>query len=113
MSIDLSQIRYEVHQKKKKKGLTKAVSAEDNFQMAALQPACHTKKFKNEYFLCIRTKYDSNLICHCGKKNVERPVSRLQMTIVPMCNPECFGFIPEEGFNPIELPMVTLRLKKI
>jgi len=51
MELDLSKIKYEVASEKKKKGKTKKISKEDAFAMASLQPACHTKKFSNEYFL--------------------------------------------------------------
>merc|ERR1712083_165091 len=58
IGLDLSKIKYEVATEKKKKGKTKKISKEDAFQMASLQPACHTKKFSNEYYLCVTTKYD-------------------------------------------------------
>ena len=67
--------------------------------MASLQPVCNTKKFSNRYYLTVRTEYDTNFIC-CEK---ERPVCRMEMNIMPMCNPECFGFVPELGFVPREI----------
>ena len=45
LELDLTKIKYEVAQEKKKHGVKKKVSPEDKFQMASLQPACHTKHF--------------------------------------------------------------------
>lgn len=94
MDLDLSKIKYEVASEKKKKGKTKKISKEDAFAMASLQPACHTKKFSNDYYLCVETEYDGCVCC------VDLPDARMRMTIIPMVNPECFGFIPPSDWNP-------------
>lgn len=49
--------------------------------MASLQPACHTKKFSNEYFLSVDVEYEG---CIC---NLDLPDAKLKMSIVPMVNP--------------------------
>ena len=97
MSIDLSKIKYEVSDMKMKKGVQKKVSAEDRFMMASLQPACHTKKIRNEYYLIVETSYDGCVCC------VDLPDARMPMSIVPLINPMCFGYIPVAGYMPTEL----------
>ena len=52
---------YNVVAFKKKHGVQKEVSMEDNFQMAYIQPECHSTNFTNEYYLSIRVDYDSSL----------------------------------------------------
>lgn len=85
MKLDLDKIKYEVATMKKKKGKQKKVSKEDQFMMASLQPACHTPKFSNDYFLTVVTEYDGCVCC------VDLPDAKMAMTIVPIVNPECFG----------------------
>jgi hypothetical protein len=104
MELDLSKIKYDVATEKKKKGQTKKISKEDAFQMASLQPACHTKKFSNEYYLCVTTEYDGCICC------VDLPDARMKMTIVPLVNPECFGFIPPQNWNPMQLGAFAVDL---
>jgi hypothetical protein len=88
MTVDLGKIKYEVVGQKKKKGVMKEVSPEDRFMMAGVQSACHSKRITNEYFLCVLVEYDGCTCC------VDLPDSRAPMTIVPLINPECFGFTP-------------------
>ena len=64
----------------------KKISKEDQFAMASLQPACHTKYFTCDYFLCVETSYDGCVCC------VDLPDASMKMTIVPVINPECFGY---------------------
>lgn len=88
MTVDLSKIKYEVQTdvKDKKKGGKKKLSPEDRFQMASIQPACHGKYVKNEYVLVCECSYDG---CTCCS---DLPDSKSKISIVPMVNPECFGF---------------------
>ena len=88
MSLNLANIKYEVVGQRKKKGVMKEVSPEDRFMMAGVQAACHTKKITNEYFLCVLVEYDGCVCC------VDLPDSRTPLTIIPLINPECFGFQP-------------------
>ena len=38
----------------------------------------------------------------------------MKMTIVPIISPDCFGYQPAVGFNPIELePVVNFKIKKL
>ena len=94
MKINLDDIKYEVAEMKTKKGKQKKVSKEDQHMMASLQPACHTKKFSNEYFLCVTTEYDGCVCC------VDLPDARMKMTIIPSFNPELFGYIPPHQWEP-------------
>ena len=105
MDLDLSQIRYEVPKQKKKKGVMKPLSREDAFMMAGVQPACHAKKIVNEYFLCVLVEYDGCTCC------VDLPDSRMPMTIIPIINPACFGFVPPaQGWEPYPLGAFRLNL---
>ena len=89
--LDLSKIKYDVADFKKKKGVQKKISPEDAFMMAGVQSACHSKKIKNEYYLCVLVEYDGCVCC------VDLPDSRTKMTIIPLINPACFGFTPPES----------------
>ena len=97
LKMDLSKIKYEVADMKKKKGVQKKISKVDKFSMASLQPACHTKKFSCEYFLSVEVAYDGCVCC------VDLPDAKLKMTIVPMVNPEHLGISAKDDFNPTEL----------
>lgn len=81
LELDLDKIKYEVATHKKKKGKQKKISKEDRFVMASLQPACHTPKFSNEYFLTVTTDYDGCVCC------INLPDAKMPMTIVPLANP--------------------------
>lgn len=106
MELNLNDIRYEVAKEKKKNGVMKPISKEDQFMMAGLQAACHAKKIKNEYFLCVLVEYDGCTCC------VNLPDSRMPVTIVPIVNPACFGFQPPaEGWAPNMLGAFTLNLQ--
>ena len=106
MELDLSQIKYEVDGERKKKGVLKKRSPEDQFMMASIQPAVHSKNITNEYFLTTKVEYDGCVCCQ------DLPDSKLPLTIVPMVNPECFGFTPPDGWDPINLGSFTIDLTK-
>ena len=82
----------------------KKISDEDKFMMASLQPACHTKKFSCEYYLCVTTEYDGCVCC------VDLPDAKMKMTIVPLVNPACFGFQPSGDWNPQSLGEFAIDL---
>ena len=105
MSLDLSKIKYDVMTEKKKHGVTKAVSPEDRFMMSGVQSATHSKRITNEYFLCVLVEYDGCVCC------VDLPDSRAPLTIIPLINPECFGYQPpSNGWAPMALGMFTVSL---
>ena len=106
MELLLNEIKYEVASHKKKHGVQKEISPEDQFQMASLQPACHTKNFSVDYYLSIDLKYDSGCIC-C----VDLPDAKMKMTIVPLVNPACFGFVACDGWNPVSLGNLICELE--
>ena len=97
MQLNLSDIKYEVDGEKKKKGAIKKRSKEDMFMMASIQPAVHCKNICNEYFLTTKVEHEG---CDCCR---DVPDSKLPLTIVPMVNPECFGFSPPDGWEPTVL----------
>ena len=106
MKLELDKIKYEVPDTKKKKGKTKKISKEDKFAMASLQPACHTKKFSNDYYLTVTTEYDGCVCC------VDLPDAKMKMTIVPLVNPECLGLSPPEDFSPSDLGTIEFDLTR-
>ena len=105
MVLDLTKIRYEVADMKKKKGVQKKISPEDQFMMSGVQAAVHAKRITNEYFLCVLVEFDGCVCC------VDLPDSRMPLTIIPLVNPACFGFQPPEGgWNPFALGNFTVDL---
>lgn len=106
MQVDLSKIKYEVQDKKKKKGVEKKISPEDQFMMAGVQPAVHAKRITNEYFLCVKVNYDGCTCC------ADLPDSRSHITIVPIVNPACFGFTaPESGWAPYNIGAFQMQIQ--
>ena len=106
MELNLAEIRYEVPEMKKKKGVMKPLSKEDRFMMAGIQAACSGKKIKNNYYLCVLVEYDGCVCC------VDLPGSRMPMTIIPIVDPTCFGFQPPtHGWEPANLGGFRLNLQ--
>merc|ERR1712232_1139995 len=97
MYVRLNDIKYEVQEFRKKKGVEKKISPEDQFMMAGVQPACNSKYIKSEYVLCVECQYEGCVCC------VDLPDSRMPLTIVPLVNPACFGFAPPNGWLPYNL----------
>lgn len=97
MLMDLSTIRYEVPEFKKKHGVQKPVSPEDAFMLAGVQSATHSKFITNEYFLVIELSYDG---CTCCSN---LPDSRMPITIVPLVDPRFFGYTSPDGWAPTPL----------
>lgn len=104
MEFNLGEIHYEVATQKKKKGVMKAISPEDRFMMAGIQPATHSKKISNDYYLCVEVQYDGCTCC------VNLPDSRMPLTIIPIVNPECFGFQPPSNWAPMALGNTQINL---
>lgn len=95
MCVDLRHIPMpELTDRKSKKGGRKPLSPEDLFLVRGLQSACHGSFFRMEYFLVAETTYDGCTCC------AELPHSRMPISILPIVNPDCFGFKAPEGWNP-------------
>ena len=94
LEVDLKSIRYEVPHERKRKGVMKAVSPEDLYMMQNMQPACHGHNVKNEYFLAVRCSYSGCTCCSA------QPYARIPLTIVPVFNPQCYGYQQPADFNP-------------
>lgn len=106
MALNLAEIKYEVQKEKKKKGVTKPVSKEDQFMMSGVQAACNAKRISNHYFLCVLVEYDGCVCC------VDLPDSRTPLTIIPIVNPACFGFeAPASGWAPYDLGMFNVDIR--
>lgn len=65
--------------------------------MAGVQSACHGKLIENDYFLKIELGYDGCTCC----SNV--PDASLPISIVPVMNPQLFGYQPPNGWLPNNL----------
>ena len=74
--------------------------------MASLQPACHTKKFSNDYYLSVTVEYDGCVCC------VDLPDARMPMTIVPLVNPDLLNLQVPDDFEPGDLGMVEFDLSR-
>ena len=62
--------------------------------MSQIQPACNSKKVKNKYFLTIRCTYEGCICC------ADTPMAKIPLVIMPVVNPECYGWQVPEGFEP-------------
>ena len=101
IAVDLSKIRYEVATERKKHGVMKKLSQDDQFQMAALQPAVHTVRFSNDYYLTVTLNYDGCTCC------TNLPDAKMPMTIVPLINPYA-GLLPPSDFNPTDMGIIDM-----
>ena len=95
MELDLSKIRSNAPKERTKKGKKKPYSPEDIFMMESAQPGSHGGTIQVDYTLQTHTSYDTCCMC-CG----DTPAGVLPLTIVPLVNPECFGFQPPSGWMP-------------
>lgn len=94
LELDLKTIKYNAPLHRKKKGVEKPLSVEDRFMMENMQPRCHGTFVTNEYFLSVRCDYDG---CTCCSS---LPVCRVPITIVPVINPQVWGYQQPADFNP-------------
>jgi hypothetical protein len=94
MLVDLSNIKYEqIADRKAKDGSRKPYSPDDKFMMSQIQPATRrAKKFSARYYSVVETKFDGCTCCN------ETPDAKVPMTIVPMVNPNSFGFAPPNNW---------------
>ena len=91
LTVDLKNIRYVAPTERKVKGTMKALSKEDRFMIENMQPACHAHHVQNEYFLTVRCSYEGCTCC------AGLPHAKIPLNIVPIVNPECYGFaIPQD-----------------
>lgn len=97
MTVDLSKIKYDCPEYKKKKGKQKKVSPEDMFMIKSIQAATDSKMISVEYFLHVYTVYDGCTCC------AECPDANMKFTIVPIVNPACIGYQPPQNFEPYHL----------
>lgn len=108
MELDLSKIvDKDMPKEHMKKGVMKAYSKEDAFMMVGVQPASKSASCTNEYFLTTTVKYD--VCCNCCD---DLPDGKLPLTIVPLVNPECFGFKPPMGWAPIDYGEFPVSVQK-
>lgn len=103
MILNLQEIRYDVCADRKKRG--KPRSQEDLFMMAGIQSACHSKLITNDYRLRIELGYDGCTCC----SNV--PDASLPISVLPIVNPQCFGFQPPNGWLPNNLGAFTINFQ--
>ena len=102
MELDLSKIKYAPSKEKKKKGKMKARSPEEYFMLTQLPPAVHSKYCDLDYKLNMNVEFDG---CVCG----EKPSISVPLTIIPLTDPETYGFTVPEGWNPTELCYIKIE----
>ena len=61
---------------------------------------------KNAYKLNTVVDFDGCFCC----EDQDFPENKISMSIVPVVNPDCFGFIPPEGFVPFDLACTQLQI---
>ena len=94
LEVDLKTIKYTAPDMKKKKGVMKPLSIEDRFMLENMSPKCSGTHVKNEYFLSVRCGFEG---CTCCS---QLPVCRVPITIVPVINPQVWGYQTPQDFNP-------------
>ena len=94
MELDLRTIKYNAPENKKKKGVTKPLSIEDRFMIENMQAKCSGTLVKNEYIKTVRCAF---AVCTCCS---QLPVARITLTIVPIINPQVWGYQQPQDFNP-------------
>lgn len=104
MELDLNKIRTDCPPDRMKKGQKKAYSNEDKFMISGIQPASHTNFNACSYSLNTTAKYD--VTCNYGDGDTN---GRVPMTIVPLVNPECFGFKPPGNWQPMDCGNYTVH----
>lgn len=84
LNLNLGNIKFVPPHERKKKGVVKAVSAEDQYMMSSIPPACHAGSIKNDYYLTVRCTYEGCTCC------AETPYAKVPLTILPYANPTFF-----------------------
>lgn len=103
--LDLSQIKYDKLEQKKKKGEIITMRPQDQFMMSQLQPATRNAKYlKIRYHTVMTTTYDG---CTCCS---ETPDAKTPVTVLPLVNPACFGFAPPADYQPMNLGMIPMQV---
>ena len=74
--------------------------------MEAAQPGSHGGTIQVDYSLQTHTAYDT--CCSCDVT----PAGVLPLTIVPLVNPECFGFQPPSGWMPMDHGTKQIKIHK-
>jgi len=72
-----------------------------------MQPATRNAKYtKIRYFLCMETNFDGMTCCH------ETPEGKTPVTIMPLVNPDCYGFAPPVDFICTDLGLCWLPVQE-
>ena len=74
--------------------------------MSALQPACHTSNFTNEYYLWVETDYDG-CIC-CADDDDGPPKIGMKTTVVPAYNSHFANYYPPTDWMPTTFAPITM-----
>jgi hypothetical protein len=94
LEVDLKTIKYVVAASRKKKGVDKPLSVEDRYMLENIAANCQGKLISNKYFLTVRCNFAG---CTCCSQT---PVCRVPITIVPIINPQVWGYQQPQDFNP-------------
>lgn len=94
LEVDLKQIKYVVAASRKKKGVDKPLSVEDRYMLENIAANCKGRLITNQYFLTVRCDFAG---CTCCSRT---PVCRIPITIVPIINPQVWGYQQPQDFSP-------------
>lgn len=94
LQVDLKTIKYVVAATRKKKGVVKALSVEDRYMLENIAANCKGRLISNQYFLTVRCDFAG---CTCCSQT---PVCRVPITIVPIINPQVWGYQQPQDFSP-------------
>ena len=100
MQLNLQAIHYTCTPFKRKKmfqGAPKARTPEEIFMLTQMAPATHSRHISNDYCLNVNVKYDATNCCS------DLPSISIPLTVIPLTNPETYGFIEPQGYAPYEL----------
>lgn len=104
IDVDLSTIRFNAPTNHSKGGVEIPLSIEEIFQLSQLQPVCHGKIVRNEYFIAVRTAFEG---CTCCSAT---PIVKIPLVILPTYNPAVFGFQQPQDFKPQAQPLMNINL---
>jgi hypothetical protein len=80
-------------------------SPEEIFMLRHLAPATNSFLIKNEYTLQVKVTFNSGWTCCSAIPNVKVP-----MTLIPVADPNVYGFPEPPGFSPTNLGFTKFEI---
>lgn len=100
MQLNLGMIKYQCTTHRRKKlfgGAPKPRAPEEIFMLTQMAPAVHSRYISNDYFLNVNVKFDATNCCS------NLPSCSVPLTVIPLTDPNTYGFIEPQGYTPFEL----------